>query len=216
MLQLYDPDRSQALSFNGEIRSWGEFAGALRDALAQQKAKNGAGIRILTETVTSPTHGRQLRAIQKLYPGRQVAQWEPAGPHSARAARRAGVRPAGQHVLRFQQRRRGGFAGCRLPGVRSRPACATRASSPRAAACDDDQTDTMNRLYVVEPMPTPTGTKADHRLPLRAGEIEEFAWALAVSLGSRARARRPARITISTNGSVRLRATWNRTRARAW
>src|SRR5438034_8581218 len=41
----------------------------------------------------------------------------------------------------------------------------------------------MNRLYVAEPMPTPTGTKADHRLPLRAGDVEEFAWALAVSLG---------------------------------
>jgi molybdopterin-containing oxidoreductase family iron-sulfur binding subunit len=41
----------------------------------------------------------------------------------------------------------------------------------------------MNRLYVVEPMPTPTGTKADHRLPLRAREIEEFAWGLAAILG---------------------------------
>ena len=41
----------------------------------------------------------------------------------------------------------------------------------------------MNRLYVVEPMPTPTGTKADHRFPMRAGEIEELAWALAAELG---------------------------------
>ena len=41
----------------------------------------------------------------------------------------------------------------------------------------------MNRLYVVEPMPTPTGSKADHRLPLRAGDIEEFAWALATAVG---------------------------------
>jgi molybdopterin-containing oxidoreductase family iron-sulfur binding subunit len=38
---------------------------------------------------------------------------------------------------------------------------------------------TMNRLYVVEPNPTPTGAKADHRMPLRAGDIEEFAWAVA-------------------------------------
>ncbi len=42
----------------------------------------------------------------------------------------------------------------------------------------------MNRLYVAEPMPTPTGSKADHRMPLRAGDIEEFAWALATGLGA--------------------------------
>ncbi len=47
-----------------------------------------------------------------------------------------------------------------------------------------DGRETMNRLYVVEPTPTPTGTKADHRLPLRAGDVEEFAWALAASLGA--------------------------------
>ena len=41
-----------------------------------------------------------------------------------------------------------------------------------------------NRLYVIEPMPTPTGMKADHRLPLRAGDVEEFAWALATGLGA--------------------------------
>src|SRR5438270_10920167 len=47
VLQLYDPDRSQALTFNGEIQAWGKFAGVLRDQLAQQKSKNGGGIRIL-------------------------------------------------------------------------------------------------------------------------------------------------------------------------
>src|SRR5207249_11404015 len=43
----------------------------------------------------------------------------------------------------------------------------------------DGEHPTMNRLYVVEPMPTPTGTKADHRIPMRASEIEDFAWGLA-------------------------------------
>jgi molybdopterin-containing oxidoreductase family iron-sulfur binding subunit len=41
----------------------------------------------------------------------------------------------------------------------------------------------MNRLYVVESTPTNTGGMADHRLPLRATEIELFALALAVALG---------------------------------
>src|SRR5215467_10863496 len=49
VLQLYDPDRAQALTEGGEIRSWGIFFGRLRDALAQQRVKNGAGLRILTE-----------------------------------------------------------------------------------------------------------------------------------------------------------------------
>jgi molybdopterin-containing oxidoreductase family iron-sulfur binding subunit len=33
----------------------------------------------------------------------------------------------------------------------------------------------MNRLYVIESTPTTTGAKADHRWPLRSGEIERFA-----------------------------------------
>ena len=36
VLQLYDPDRSQALTFQGEIRSWGEFYSSLRAILAGQ------------------------------------------------------------------------------------------------------------------------------------------------------------------------------------
>ena len=75
------------------------------------------------------------------------------------------------------------FARFGFPGLRRRPACATRGSSPRGRRVRGDQT-AMNRLYVVEPMPTPTGAKADHRLPLRAGDIEVFAGALATAVGT--------------------------------
>ncbi len=148
-----------------------------------RRRKNGAGIRILTETVTSPTHGgAAARPSRSCIRPPSGISGSPRG-RTARAPRP--LQAFGQPVntyYDFTQRERGGFAGCRFPGVRSRPACATRASSPGAAACDEPS-DTMNRLYVVEPMPTPTGTKADHRLALRASDIEEFAWALAVSLG---------------------------------
>ncbi len=42
----------------------------------------------------------------------------------------------------------------------------------------------MLRFYAVESTPTNTGGKADHRLPLRASEIEAFARALAAQLGA--------------------------------
>ena len=181
VLQLYDPDRSQALSFNGEISSWGEFTGALRDALAQQKAKNGAGIRILTETVTSPSMAEQWRTIQKLYPAAKWHQWDPAGPHSARAA---AMQAFGQPVNTYYD-----FTNANVVVSLDADFLASGAASLRYARQFakrrrvDDANGTMNRLYVVEPMPTPTGTKADHRLALRASDIEEFAWALAISLG---------------------------------
>ena len=41
----------------------------------------------------------------------------------------------------------------------------------------------MNRLYAVESVPTLTGAMADHRLSLRASEVELFARAVAAELG---------------------------------
>src|SRR5258708_30506247 len=181
VLQLYDPDRSQALSYNGEISSWGEYTGTLRDALAQQKGKNGAGIRILSETVTSPSMAQQWRTIQKLYPAAKWHQWDPAGPHSARAA---AMQAFGQPVNTYYD-----FTNANVvvsldaDFLASGPASLRYSRQFAKRRRVDEANSTMNRLYVVEPMPTPTGTKADHRLALRASDIEEFAWALAISLG---------------------------------
>src|SRR4029078_9444694 len=45
-----------------------------------------------------------------------------------------------------------------------------------------EQPERMNRLYAVETMPTATGSRADHRLPLRRDEIREFAYRVASGL----------------------------------
>src|SRR4029079_12671313 len=60
VLTLYDPDRSQTIAHFGEISSWPTFLGDFRRALADQKARKGVGLRILTETVSSPTLAAQL------------------------------------------------------------------------------------------------------------------------------------------------------------
>src|SRR5438067_10354232 len=60
VLSLYHPSRAQALTFGGQIRTWTDFVRDLRAALAEQQPGGGAGLRILTESVRSPTLGAQL------------------------------------------------------------------------------------------------------------------------------------------------------------
>src|SRR4029077_6055693 len=42
----------------------------------------------------------------------------------------------------------------------------------------------LNRLYVVESTPTVTGACADHRLPVRASEVEAFGRSVAALVGA--------------------------------
>ncbi len=182
VLQLYDPDRMQTLVFGGETRAWGDFYQALSGILQGQGAKRGGGIRILTETITSPTIADQLKKIQMLYPAAKWHQWEPAGPHSSRGgAAQAFGQPTNTY---YNVGAADVIVSLDADFLASGPASFRYARQFAARRrVRGDQT-VMNRLYVAEPMPTPTGTKADHRLPLRAGDIEEFAWALATALGT--------------------------------
>jgi MoCo/4Fe-4S cofactor protein with predicted Tat translocation signal len=88
ILGLYDPDRSQALTNLGEIRPFGRFAGAAQSAMSSQLPSRGAGLRILTETVASPTLAAQLRDLLEQYPLAKWVQWEPLGRHNAREGSR--------------------------------------------------------------------------------------------------------------------------------
>ena len=192
VLGLYDPDRSQALTFEGEIRSWAGFLGVLRDAVTTQKGEQGAGLRILTETVTSPAMADQIRGILKDLPQAKWHQWEPAGAHMARAGAQLAF---GQPVNTYYDLRNADvIVSLDADFLASGPASlryAREFAMRRRVRGDQTQ---MNRLYVLEPFPSATGTKADHRMPLKAGDVEAFAWALAKGLGADLGGQQPARV----------------------
>src|ERR1044071_5787841 len=63
ILGLYDPDRSTTITNLGDIQPFGAFVVAMRSVLAAQLPKKGAGFRILTETIASPTTAAQIDDI---------------------------------------------------------------------------------------------------------------------------------------------------------
>jgi MoCo/4Fe-4S cofactor protein with predicted Tat translocation signal len=181
ILGLYDPDRSQTLTHLGEIRPFSTFAAAGQGALGGQKASQGAGIRILSETVASPTLAAQITALLAQYPRAKWVQWEPAGRHNAREGSRAafGEYVDAQYLIDKATvilSLDADFLCTGAAGLKHARAFASR----RRVGADRSQ---ANRLYAVESSPTNTGSRADHRLPLRATEIEAFARALASQLG---------------------------------
>jgi molybdopterin-containing oxidoreductase family iron-sulfur binding subunit len=179
VLGLYDPDRSQVVSSAGEIRPWSSFVTALQAALDATAAKGGAGVRLLTETVTSPTVAAQIAALLKKYPNAHWHQWDPVARDSARIGARMALGVDADVHYRFVDADvvvalDADFLGSGPAHVRYLRDFSTR-RKPGGA---------MNRLYAVETTPTVTGARADHRAPMSTADVEAFAWALAGQLGA--------------------------------
>src|SRR5438445_3444652 len=84
ILTLYDPDRSQTVTYLGQTRTWDEALTALRNAMKEQRQRRGAGLRLLTESVVSPSLAQQLEDLLKQFPGATWHQYEPLGRDAAR------------------------------------------------------------------------------------------------------------------------------------
>ena len=70
----------------GEVREFAAFLAAFRAMLSDKKASGGAGLYILSDTVTSPTLAAQWKAAQKTYPNAKWLQWDPVNRDSAYSA----------------------------------------------------------------------------------------------------------------------------------
>ncbi len=186
ILGLYDPDRSQVVTHLGRTRTWDEFVAAMRATLAVQRARRGAGVRILSEPIVSPSLARLRRQIEGALPEARWHVYEPVNrDHQLRGLRNA----FGEDLsVRYDFRRADVVLSLDADFLSGAPATlryardfTSRRRGGEGAA--DAQPAQMNRLYVVETAVTNTGAKADHRLPLRAGRIEDFARAVASAIG---------------------------------
>jgi molybdopterin-containing oxidoreductase family iron-sulfur binding subunit len=178
VLGLYDPDRSRTIIGDGEVRTWTTFAGVLQSAVMSRRSIKGQGLRLLTGPVTSPS---LIDQIEKLLSGMPEAKWH---QWDAVFGARQGGAPAAAPIYRFDKADvvvalDADFLGTGPGVVRYSKDFASRRriTAPEAE---------INRLYVVEPVTTITGAKADHRLALKARDVHGFAATLATSIGAAA------------------------------
>lgn len=182
VLTLYDPDRSKTILQFGEIRPWSAAMTAIRGGLSAQSSTKGAGLRILTETVASPTLAAQIQQVLSLYPSAKWIQWEPVNRDNARAGARTAF---GQYVEPLYDLTKADVI-LSLDADFLVSDGAQNLSSMRQFATRrrvEEGADNLNRLYVVESDHTVTGGKADHRLAIKSSQIEAFARAVAAGAG---------------------------------
>jgi molybdopterin-containing oxidoreductase family iron-sulfur binding subunit len=170
ILGMYDPDRSQSVMSMGDQRSWQSFLNAIHGPLSAQKALQGAGIRILTPTISSPTLADQLRGFLKIYPQAKWHVYEPVNRDNVLEGAK----------LAFGQPVETRYDFEKADVIVSLDADFLYAGFPgnvryiRDFAKRRNPDSKMNRLYVIESTPTTTGAKADHRLPMSAAWIHGF------------------------------------------
>ena len=181
ILSLYDPDRSQMVTQGGQPSTWDAFVAALGAELAKQAASRGAGLRVLTETVTSPTLAAQLQALLAAYPAARWHQYEGVHrDHAIEGARLAFGEPVGVHYRLDQA---DVILSLDADFLNAGPGHVRYAHDFAARRRVADGATAMNRLYVVESTPSVTGAIADHRWPVRSSQVEGVARALAAQLG---------------------------------
>ncbi len=182
LLGLYDPDRSQRVVYRGETRSYANFLAEFTAMLQSKAANGGQGLYFLSATVVSPTLAAQWKSASAKYPKAKWIQYEPVNRDSARVASRQAFGDfydvqykldAADVILSLDA---DFLSGIQHPGFLKLAADYARRRSLTPGI-------EMNRLYSVESTPSTTGFKAEHRLRMRASQMEVFSAAIAAAVG---------------------------------
>ncbi len=211
ILDMYDPDRSRGVTHRGSPTSYEQAILTLRSKLftGNNTANTNVKLRILTETVTSPTLAAQMAQLLNTFPNARWVQYDAVSSDNART----GVAKAfgGPRTVTYDFLKADVVLAiesdflCSGPGhVRYARDFADRrkirhdgkTAAELAAGRDvkhfkegvkfdpkaDPKDSLVNRLYAIECMPTNTGAVADHRIALTTAQIGLFVRTLASAL----------------------------------
>lgn len=180
LLNLYDPDRSKEVLYRGNPKTWQSFMTEIRAKLDENRADGGAGIRFLTETVTSPTLIGQFQQIARELPNAKWYQYEPVNKDNATAGAKMAFGSAVNTVYKLDLADRiltldaDIFSSFNVRYTKD---------FIKKRKFNEENGAAINRLYAIETTMTLTGAKADHRLAVKPSQMTEIAKAIAAALG---------------------------------
>jgi molybdopterin-containing oxidoreductase family iron-sulfur binding subunit len=181
ILNFYDPDRLTGVLNQGNLSTWEQFQEIYGQAMQAQAAKQGAGLRLLTGTVVSPTLVAQIERLKGLYPQMGWHVWEPLNQDEARAG---ALKAFGQVVdVRYDLSATKTIVALDSNFLVDRPDSLVLARQFADGRRVLGTSGTMNRLYAIESAVTVTGATADHRWPVRPGDVLSVAQAIGAALG---------------------------------
>src|SRR5690242_333059 len=172
ILGLYDPDRSQTLTYREDIRPWTAFVGAMQAVVNEQRPKQGAGLRFLTETIISPSLGAQMKELLAAFPQAKWHQWEPVNQDNARGGAMMAFGQPVHITYKFDVAQR--VLSLDADFLSARPGSLRYAREFMGRRRISENNRDMNRLYVIETTPTNTGAMGDHTWEVKPSEFENL------------------------------------------
>jgi MoCo/4Fe-4S cofactor protein with predicted Tat translocation signal len=172
ILDLYDPDRSQAPLFGNHPASWADFDAQTARWRVAWRAQQGAGLRLLIAPTTSPTLLRQIAQLRAALPRVRVHLFDPVSSYGATPAPR--LRP------KLAESRLVVSLDDDLLGPGPEQAINARAWGDGHGEVGPEQ---RLRLLMAETTPTQTGAKADRRLGIPPSRLKMVAQVIAAGVG---------------------------------
>jgi MoCo/4Fe-4S cofactor protein with predicted Tat translocation signal len=183
VLDFYDPDRSSAIAMRRRPSDRQTLLNALTRQRREVNGSRGAGLRILTGTITSATLAAQLDALLLRYPEARWHQWNPVSRDNClKGAQLAFGQPvdlvpklaAADVVLAIDSDLLSSAPG-HLRFARELMSRRNPARLPAGVA-------EMNRISAIEPTPTLVGAVADHRFIVGPREMPRVVAGLAAAV----------------------------------
>jgi molybdopterin-containing oxidoreductase family iron-sulfur binding subunit len=181
ILNLYDPDRLSGVLNLGNPSSWEQFARIYGQAMQAQAPKQGAGLRILTGTVVSPTVAAQIGQLKSLYP---AMKWHAYDAINQDEVRNGTMKAFGQVVdVHYNLKDAKVIVALDSNFLTDRPESLRLAREYADGRRIIGAEGSMNRLYSIESNLTITGATADHRWPVKPSQVLSVVQAIAAAIG---------------------------------